>query len=123
MTIFRGLVAVLAGYLVFALRAVLLFQLSGADPHAHQNGPFTVFAVLYGMTFAAIGGMLTARLAPSRPPVHRVLLSVLIALGATVSLIASPGAGATWSQWGALLLMAPCASLAPGIMGSRPGAG
>lgn len=115
MTALRSVGAVIAGYVVFAVSAVLLFQLSGIDPHAEQSVPFMVFAVLYGMGFAALGGLLAIRLAPSRPALHAVLLTGLIALGATVSLIARPGAGATWSQWTAIFLMAPCASLAPRI--------
>ena len=44
------------------------------------------------------------------------LLAGLIALGAAGSMIASPAADARWSQWAALLLMAPCAYLAPRVL-------
>lgn len=111
MTVLRSILAVIAGYLIFALSAVLLFHLSGKDPHAPQSVPFMIFAIVYGMCFALLGGVASIRIARMRPVMHAALVAGLIALGATVSLVASPGAGATWSQWGALLLMAPCALL------------
>jgi hypothetical protein len=40
-----------------------------------------------------------------------VALAVIIALGAAVSMIGTPAAGSRWSQWAALLLMAPAAVL------------
>ena len=103
----RSIAAVLGGYLIFALSAVALFQLSGRDPHATQPLWFVVASVLYGMAFAAAGGFFAARVASARPLAHAVTVGVVLALGAAVSLVASPGDGATWSQWTALLLMAP----------------
>ena len=105
----RSLAAVLGGYLIFAFSAVALFQLSGRDPHAPQPLWFAVASVAYGMAFAALGGFVAARLAPARARLHAAGVALVLALGATVSLVASPGGGATWSQWAALALMAPSA--------------
>ena len=88
---------------------MLLFNLAGRDPHAPQRVEFIVFAVAYGMVFASFGGLLAATLARSRRLLHAGGVGVLIAIGATVSLLASSGPGATWSQWTALTLMAPTA--------------
>lgn len=106
-----SLLAVIVGYLVFALSAVALFQATGRDPHAVQPIGFELSVIGYGAVFAGAGGWLTARLAPSRPALHGTLLALLIAVGATVSLLTSPATAATWSQWGALLVMAPSAWL------------
>jgi len=95
------------GYAVFAVSGGLLFRVAGRDPHAVQDLWFVVLAVVYGMVFAGLGGVVAARLAPSRGAVHAGVVTGLIALGAMVSLVKS--AGATWSQWSAILLMAPCA--------------
>ena len=103
----RSLLAVVLGYAVFAVSGGLLFRVAGRDPHAVQDLWFVVLAVVYGMVFAGLGGVVAARLAPSRGAVHAGVVTGLIALGATVSLVRS--AGATWSQWSAILLMAPCA--------------
>ncbi len=111
MRLVRSILAVFLGYLLFALSAVALFQLSGRDPHAVQPLWFETVAVLYGMLFSALGGLLAARMAPSRGTLHAGIVTGIVALGATVSLLAGPGPGATWSQWCALTLMAPCAYL------------
>jgi FtsH-binding integral membrane protein len=111
MRVLHSVFAILAGYLTFALSAVALFQLSGRDPHAPQPLWFVVVAVVYGMAFAGLGGCVATRIAPVRSQRHAGILAVVVALGATVSLIASPGAGATWSQWSAITLMAPSAYL------------
>jgi RsiW-degrading membrane proteinase PrsW (M82 family) len=107
--ILRTVAAVVGGYLIFALSAVALFQLSGRDPHAPQPLWFVAASVAYGMVFAALGGFAAARVAPSRPLLHAGGVAVALALGAGVSLVAGPGGGATWSQWAALALMAPSA--------------
>ena len=111
----RSVVAVILGYVVFALSAVLLFHVAGRDPHAPQAFGFIVFAVIYGIIFAGLGGLLAARLAPAKGTVHAAFVTAVIALGATVSLVARPGAGSTWSQWTALVLMAPSAWVAAKI--------
>jgi len=68
-------------------------------------------AVTYGVMFAMVGGFVAARLAPSRPLLHAGGLGVMVALAASVSLVASASAEATWSQWSALALVAPSACL------------
>ena len=107
----RSILAVLLGYAVFALSAVLLFQLAGRDPHSPQSLWFILVSVIYGVIFAGLGGLLAARMAPAKGTRHAAFVTLLIAIGAAVSLVASPGAGSTWSQWTALLLMAPSAWL------------
>ena len=83
--VLRSLATMIVGYLIFALSAFALFHFAGRAPHAPQPAWFMVVSAIYGMLFAA--------------------------LGATVSLVTSPGAGATWSQSSAILLTAPCAWL------------
>jgi hypothetical protein len=107
----RSAAAVVGGYAIFALSAVALFQLSGRDPHAPQPLWFEIVAVLYGMGFAALGGFFAARIAPNRALLHAGIMAIVLAVGAGISLAASPGAGAKWSQWAALVLMAPSAHL------------
>jgi hypothetical protein len=94
-TLFRSVVAVVIGYAVFAASAVLLFHTTGRDPHAPQNAGFVLFAVVYGMLFAGLGGLLAVHLAPTKGTLPAVFVSGMIALGATVPLVTAPGAGAT----------------------------
>lgn len=104
----RSIGAVAAGYVVFASSGLLLFQLSGRDPHQPAPLTFQVATIIWGCVFALVAGWLTARIAAKRPSTHAAIVAALIALGAGVSLITSPP-GATWSQISALIVMAPCA--------------
>lgn len=119
MKILRSVLAVILGYAVFAASAVVLFHATGLDPHAPQKVGFIAFAVVYGVVFAGLGGLLAARIAPSKGVLHAAFVALVIALGAAVSLVASPGAGATWSQWTALVLMAPSAWIAAMVFARR----
>jgi hypothetical protein len=111
--------AVILGYVVFAASAVLWFNLAGRDPHTAQSLGFTVFSVIYGIAFAALGGLLAASIAPSRRILHAAIVASIIALGAIVSLLARSGVGSTWSQWSALVFMAPSAWAAPKVFARR----
>jgi len=111
----RSVFAVIAGYLVFGLSAVLLFQVAGVDPHADTRLGFKVFSVVYGVVFALGAGWLSARLAPGRPLLHAAIVAGVIAVAASVSLVGM--SGAKWSQASALLLMTPAA-----LIGGRLGA-
>jgi putative membrane protein (TIGR04086 family) len=118
--VLRSAAVILAGYVVFVVSAVALFQLSGRNPHAAQPPWFVAASAAYGAGFAALGGWLAARLAPARPLPHGVAVGLILAAGATVSLLTSPSADATWSQWTALTLMAPAALLG-GHLAARTG--
>jgi|CXWL01.1.fsa_nt_gi peptidoglycan/LPS O-acetylase OafA/YrhL len=107
----RSIGAILIGYLIFALSAVALFQGSGREPHAPQPTWFMTLSTLFGMVFAGIGGWVATKIAPSHPQRHAAAVAVLLGLGAGVSLLTSPAVDATWSQWAALLFMAPSAYL------------
>lgn len=49
MRVLRSLIAVVAGYLVFALSAVALFRLAGRKPHAPQPLWFVLTAIASGV--------------------------------------------------------------------------
>jgi hypothetical protein len=68
-----------------------------------------MLTVAYGLAFASLGGFVAGKIAGGTGLMSGVLLAVVIALGATVSIIARPGAGALWTQTAALLLFAPAA--------------
>ena len=105
----RSIGAVVAGYLLFGIPAAVLFPLTGRDPHAAAPLSFILFTAIYGAVFAMAGGYLAAAIAPRRPRFHAAMVGLLIAIGATASLIAAP-ADARWSQLAAILLVAPVAA-------------
>ena len=107
----RASLAVGAGYLIFAVSAVLLFHLTNVDPHSPAAVGFKVLAIAYGLAFASLAGFVAGRIAQRTDLVCGIALALVTALGATISMLARPGAGALWTQTAALVLFAP-ASLA-----------
>ena len=113
----RSIGAVVAGYFVFAVSAVLLFQLSGRAPHADAPITFKIASVVWGAVFAMVGGWVSAHVSVRRPGTHAAVLAAVIALGAVVSIAARP-ADALWSQLSAIVVMAPCAWLG-GVLAAK----
>jgi hypothetical protein len=109
--VLRSIVAVLVGYVVFAASAFTVFRLSGHAPHSVASGPFMLVTIVSGIAFAIAGGYVAGWLAGRRPLAHGMAMATLLALGAGVSLAATLGHGAVWSQVAALALMAPSAVL------------
>jgi hypothetical protein len=114
----RSLFAVVAGYLVFGLSAVILFPVAGVDPHAHASTGFKVVSIVWGVVFALGAGFFAAKLAPRRPLWHAGMVAALVGLGATVSLI---GAGGTkWTQIAAIVSTMPSVILGGWLGSGKP---
>ena len=107
----RSVLAVAVGYFIFALSAFAFFQISGQPPHQAAPMPVMLASIVVGMIFALLGGYVAAWIARRGPLAHGVAVAVVLALGATISLVSTFGKGAVWSQVTALVLMAPCAAL------------
>ena len=105
----RVVLAVITGYLIFAISSALLFQFSGHDPRVMPGLAFGVFSVAWGMAFAGLGGYLAPRIAKRATWMPGVLVGCVIAVGAIVSLCFEAGKGSIWSQVAAIVLMAPAA--------------
>ena len=75
----RSVLAVIAGYLVFAVSAILLFRLSGHDPHAPAEIGFVLVTIVYGMLFATLAGFLAALLGKRFEMEHALAVASLIA--------------------------------------------
>ena len=113
----RSVGAVVAGYFIFAASAVLLFQLSGRDPHADAPLTFKIACTVWGAVFALVGGWLAAHVSVRRPGTHASIVAALIAAGAIASILARPS-DALWSQVSALAVMAPSAWLG-GVLAAK----
>jgi nitrate/nitrite transporter NarK len=109
-SIWRGLLGALLGYVIFAAPAALMFNLMGWDPHAPASLAVIVASTIVGVIAAALGGWVAARVGRARWP--GVVVAALIVIGALVSLAARPGGGTIWSQLIALLVLAPTALIA-----------
>jgi hypothetical protein len=122
----RTMVAVVAAYFIFAVLSIALFAVTGRDAHGVETGWFLVASTLYGIAVAAAAGFIAARIARRSDLWAPTAVAVLIAIGAVVSLVMTPRGVSHWSQWAALLLMAPAAivggALALRRRGPRAGA-
>jgi hypothetical protein len=116
--VFRSIAGVVIGYAVFAASGVALFQLTGQPPHGAASVPFMAGAIMYGAAFACLAGYLSGWIAGRRPVAHGAAVAVVLALGATASLMATLGTGVVWSQVSAISLMAP-AAVAGGVLRRR----
>ncbi|MBC7877661.1 MAG: hypothetical protein H7Y59_10880 [Anaerolineales bacterium] len=87
-SILKSLGAVVAGYLVSALLTGVTISILGAifpESYTPENPGWVIFNVIYGCAFAVIGGYITARLAPSHPFNHALVLGILMALFAALT--------------------------------------
>lgn len=123
----RSIGAVVAGILANIV-------LSGAtDAAMHAAGIFPpmfqpmadhlwVLALAYRVVFAVAGGFLTARLAPSRPMRHVMVLAgigtVLALLGVLFTWNKGPEFGPHWFSLSVVIIALPCTVLG-GVLGAR----
>ena len=112
MKIVRNIAAVIVGYLVFAVPAVLLFSLSGIDPHAETSLMTKAGVIVFGCVFAFIGGYVAKLIAAQNTLTVNIVLAILMAGFAAFSLLKSPGEH--YTQIAAIVLFAP-ASLIGGF--------
>ena len=115
----RSIGAVILGYLVFAVSAVVSFRLSGQPPHAAAPPGVMLAHILVGVVAAFVGGYVAAHLAGRRPAAHGLAVALVLAVGAAASLLSTIGHGAIWSQLSALVLMAPGAALGGWVRARR----
>jgi hypothetical protein len=107
----KSILAVLVGYLVFGVSAIILFQIAGVDPRQEPEIGFRIWSTVYGAFFAFVGGYVAARLAGKKEVTHASAVACMLAVIAAVSLVAQPGHGSLWSQIAALGFMTPAAVL------------
>ena len=110
--ILRNILAVIVGYAIFVISALLLFQFSGVDPHQDPSIGFIVLSIVYGVSFSFIGGLLTQLISRTGTLTINYVLAVIMAGFATFSLLKT--SGNHYSQLAAIFLFAP-ASIIGGV--------
>ena len=116
MKILRNIAAIIVGYLIFSVSAVLLFKLGGIDPHAESGIGTKAGVIVFGAVFALIGGYAAKLIAATKALSVNIILSVLMASFAAFSFFKSEGEH--YTQIAAILLFAP-ASLLGGFIRRR----
>jgi tellurite resistance protein TehA-like permease len=112
MKVLRIILGVIAGYALFVISAVLLFQLAEIDPHADPSVGIAVVTIGFGLIFSFLGGMLAQWIGGQGKLTVNYALAIILAGFAAFSLIKS--SGNHYSQLAAIFLFAP-ASLLGGI--------
>jgi hypothetical protein len=103
---YREVLAGLAGFIFFNVASVLLFVLSGYDPHAAVSRRFQVGSIVAGVAFGFIAGIIVAWISPLSSLRPALIVALTVIVFAIMSLLTS-GSGEGWSQIAAILLMAP----------------
>ena len=114
----KSVLAVLTGYLVFGVSAIIFFQIAGVDPQQEPELGFRIWSTAYGVFFALVGGYVAAHIAGTKEVIHASAVACVLAFLATVSLIVQPGHASLWSQIAALGFMTPAAILG-GVIRAR----
>ena len=109
MNIARNIAAVIVGYLVFAVSALLLFKLAGIDPHAETGTRIVLLVVVFGAVFSFVAGIVTKAVASSSSLVVNFVLAVLIFAFAAFSALQS--SGNHYTQIAAMFVFAPVSIL------------
>ena len=107
----RSIAAVLGGFLIFSISAVLLFNISGRPPEVWPGAAFATFAIIYGGVFAGVAGYVAARLSPRAPLVHAAAVAGLLFGAATGSYLMQQSGASLWSLVSTVLVSVPAAML------------
>jgi ABC-type Fe3+-siderophore transport system permease subunit len=104
-TMLRKILAVIAGYMVFAISSVLLFTLSGHHPHQDAPFNFQLVTIAYGVFFSILAGAVVQLIAKQKSLTLNYILSfVMFALAGTSMALSG---GSHWTQLLAMFAFAP----------------
>lgn len=103
----RTVLGILVGDVIFAGSAALLFYFFRVDLHAPSQPGFMFFGILCGVAIALLAGFVAGSIGKRPDLITGILLAIIIAIPALMTLISRSGQGVIWPQASALLLMAP----------------
>ena len=101
----RQVLAIFAGYAIFVAAALLLFQLSGVDPHGDPSILFLLAVIACGIASSVTGGYVAQLIAKKNTLTVNFILALIIAGFAAFSFYKT--SGNHYSQMAAIFLFAP----------------
>ena len=107
----KNVLAVLVGYLIYAVPTVLLHSITEPTRPLGPSDGFLLGSTLQGITFAFLGGYVAAWIAPRRDRLHAGLVAVIIALSALMQAYGRPSPSASVTPLTLLFFIAPSAWL------------
>ncbi|TSD66152.1 hypothetical protein FFF34_001760 [Inquilinus sp. KBS0705] len=105
----RNVLSVIAGYMVFAVSSVMLFNLTGQPPHQDAPLSFKLITLFYGLFFAIVAGWVLQLIARQQTLRLNYVLAAVIFLLAGISMLTS--GGSHWTQLFAMFIFAPASVL------------
>jgi hypothetical protein len=110
----RGIVAVLAGFLMLAVLSMatdLGLAALGIAPSLSEPWPdsLLLLATAYRIVYGILGCYVAARLAPDAPMLHALALGVFGVVLSTAGAIAMSGTGPVWYSIAIIAISMPCA--------------
>jgi zinc transporter ZupT len=99
----------ITGYAIFAVASLVLFKLSGHDPHQKATNTFILLTAIYGAVFSFLSGLVTPLLAKAKALTLNYILAIIIAGFALFSLLYSEGSH--WTQVLTIIIFAPVSLL------------
>lgn len=119
--VLRSILSILAGFVTMAVVVIVLTLVSVqvfALKSGHPTPGYLVVNVAYSFAAAALGGYVTALLAPSRPLVHGYILAgVMLVMGA-LSYVQYRGTQPLWYQ-ALITVVTPLAAIAGARLRAR----
>lgn len=109
----RKILAIIVSYVIFAVSAVLLFNLAEQNPHADATINFKIITAAYGIFFSVLSGLVLQLIARTKNLTLNLILAFIMAAFAAVSLLTS--GGNSWTQLFAIIIFAP-ASVMGGLI-------
>ena len=110
----RNIIGVIIGYAIFVASSLLLFEVSGQNPHEDAINVFIIFAAIYGALFAIVAGFVTQLISKANKLGVNYALAIVIGGFAIFSLANSDGSH--WTQILAIVIFAPI-SILGGMLG------
>ncbi|PWB23672.1 hypothetical protein [Flavobacterium sp. HTF] len=105
----KRILGVIAGYAIFVISSVLLFRVSGVNPHSDSSQLFMILTFVYGTVFSFIGGLITQVISKTGNLKVNYVLFIIMAGFATFSFFNS--SGSSWTQLLAIFVFAPVSVL------------
>lgn len=105
----KQFLGVIAGYAIFVITSILLFRLSGVNPHTEASIAFMFLTFVYGTIFSFLSGFVCQMIINKRNLKVNYILFIIMAGFATFSLFKSDGS--SWTQLLAIFVFAPVSIL------------
>jgi di/tricarboxylate transporter len=101
----KKILAVIIGYMVFAISSVLLFTLTGHHPHQDAPFNFKLITIACGVCFSILAGAVVQLIAKQNTLGLNFILASMMFAFAGISMAVS--GGSHWTQLFAMFIFAP----------------